>query len=404
MRAAARSGASRREAASSTAGGAQPAVSADPKGITIPEVSGSYGLTSVASYAENMLSSIERARADAVRLSAGSYSSRDMEKLVEDIGADLELFLKTAVYGGAGRSGIAKCISGLTRFGIRQADIDALDRLRLAYNHAKHQPGTALTFEETDTLLQDTATAVSALTAASVANVNVAEPVQTVRQFWLIAGDHITGGETEVDICLPMPEVDFPPALDVVNIEMAAWPLAHQDLAAAGELREGLGSVPDRIFQSWTRETDVVLIGSWTGQYRDLLRALLPHEKVLDVLPGLARGDDFTGTLAALLMAAVDLGQDSLLTGSKNDMRAELLAYAETAYSIPSSKPAASRAADIASGALGVLSELQRLELSGPFWRSREDIAALRPSARAVARDDLFVIVNDGRLIAWNGH
>jgi hypothetical protein len=358
----------------------------------------------VASYAENMLSSVERARADGVRLSAGSYSSRDMEKLVEDIGADLELFLKTAVYGGAGRRGIAECINGLTGFGVAQANIDALDRLRVAYNRAKHQPGTTLTFDETDTLLQDAAVAVSALKAASVANVNITEPVQTVRQFWLIAGDHIVSGETEVDICLPMPDVDFPPGLDVVNIEMAAWPLAHQGLAEAGDLREGLGSVPDRVFQAWSRETDVVLIGSWTGQYRGLLRALLPHERVLDVLPGLARGDDFTGALSAVLMAAVDLGKGSMLTGSDDHVRAELLTYAETTYSIPSSKPAASRAADIACGALGALTESQRLELSGPFWRSREDVAASRPSARAVARDDLFVIANDGSLIAWNGH
>jgi hypothetical protein len=50
------------------------------------------------------------------------------------------------------------------------------------------------------------------------------------------------------------------------------------------------------------------------------------------------------------------------------------------------------------------LSEPQRLELSGPLWRSRDDIAAVRPSARAVARDDLFVVANDGSLIVWNGH
>lgn len=165
----------------------------------------------MASYAENLLSGIERARAQALRLSAGNHSGRDMEKLIEDIGADLELFLKTAVYGGSSRRGIAQCISELARFGVGQADIDALDRLRLAYNRAKHQPGTTLTFNEADELLEDAAAALVALRAARVANVNAAEPVQSVRQFWLIAGDHITSGETEIDICLPMPDVDFRP-------------------------------------------------------------------------------------------------------------------------------------------------------------------------------------------------
>jgi hypothetical protein len=78
----------------------------------------------VASYAENLLSGIERARAQAVRLSAGSYTGRDMEKLIEDIGADLELFLKTAVYGGSGRRALAQCISDLAGFGVGLADID----------------------------------------------------------------------------------------------------------------------------------------------------------------------------------------------------------------------------------------------------------------------------------------
>jgi hypothetical protein len=358
----------------------------------------------VPSYAVNFLSSIEHARAEAVRVSAGSYTARDMEKVIEAVGADLELFLKTAVYGGSGRPGIAQCISGLADFSVGRVEIDALHRLRLAYNRAKHQPGTTLTIDEADTLLQDTAAAVSALSAEGVANVNAAQPAQPVRQFWLIAGDHLTSGETEVDICLPTPHVDFPPGLDVVNIEMAAWPVAHADLAAAGELREGPGSVPDRVFASWSREGDVALIGSWTGQYRELLRALLPHEKVLDVLPGLARGDDFTGTLAAVLMAAVDLGQGGLLTGGEYDMREALRTHAQTSYSIPASKAAASRAVDLVITALAALSEQQCLDLTGPYWYSRDDIAALRASACAAAPDDLFVVGDDCRLIAWSGH
>ena len=56
-------------------------------------------------------------------------------------------------------------------------------------------------------------TAVETLKAAGVANVNAVEPVQVRRQFWLLAADHIISGDTEIDICLPMPDVDFPPDL-----------------------------------------------------------------------------------------------------------------------------------------------------------------------------------------------
>jgi hypothetical protein len=42
--------------------------------------------------------------------------------------------------------------------------------------------------------------------------------------------------------------------------------------------------------------------------------------------------------------------------------------------------------------------------VTGPYWRSRDDIAAVRPSARAVAQDNLFAVADDGSLVAWNGH
>lgn len=338
-------------------------------------------------------------------LAAGSHTDREMEKLVEAAGADLELLLKTAVYEGSGRRrSLAHCISGLGAFGVGQAEIDALERLRLAYNRAKHEPATKLTFEDAHKLLGDAADAVIAVQGAGAGGIARAEPAQAVRQFWMIAGDHLIGGETEIGICLPTPDVDFPPGLDTVNIEMADWPRVRQDLADAGSLKEGVGSVPDRVFDAWSREDDIVMIGSWTGRYRALLRSLLPYEKVLDVLPGLARGDGFMEALSAMLMAAVDLAPERLLNGDERAARAALMAEAETTYSIPSSKSAAIRAADVTMRAVAALSDDQRAELAGPDWRSRADLTAARPSARAVDRDGLFLVTAEGRLLAWSGH
>ena len=185
---------------------------------------------------------------------------------------------------------------------------------------------------------------------------------------------------------------------------MGAWVDALGNLRSAGELREGRGSVPDRVHDVWSRESDVILIGSWTGEYRNLLRSLLPYEKVLDVLPGLARGDDFAGCLTAILMAAVDLGQSGALTGGAADIKSALLTHAEAAYSIPRAKPAADRAAEITSPPLAAIPEDARHQLSGPYWRNRAEIASMRTSASATVEGDLFAIADDGRLVAWSGH
>jgi hypothetical protein len=336
-----------------------------------------------------------------IRVSAGSHTARDLEKLIENVGADLELFLKTAVYGGQRRAGLKSCIDRLGEFGVDQADIDALDRLREAYNTAKHEPESSLSSAQADKLLEDTSAAIRALQGAGTSRVNAPEPVQTTRQFWLLVGDHLIGGETEIDICMPMPDVDFPPGLDVVNIDMAAWPQAHNGLKEVGDLREGPGSIPDRVYRIWSNESDIALIGSWTGQYRDLLRTLLPLEKVSNqLLPGLARGDDFSGCLSAMLMSAVDLGSGGVLTGSEDEISAALLGQAEIAYSIPESKPAAIDAAAEVSRSLAPLGEQERSELKGPLWRSRRDLDALKATARAVGRDGELVVGADGNLVA----
>ena len=358
----------------------------------------------VATYAENFQASIERARSDAIRLSAGSHTSRDLEKLVENVGADLELFLKTAVYGGRRRMGLKECICGLAEFGIEQTDIDALDEVRVAYNTAKHDPGSSLSFGEVDKLFENASTGTQALQAAGAGRINSPEPIQSTRQFWILAGDHLIGGETEIDICMPMPNVDFPPGLDIVNIDMAAWPQARQALSESGELREGPGSVPERVYQIWSNESDVAFIGSWTGSYRDLLLALLPFERTdQDLLPGLARGDDFSGALSAMLMSAVDLGREGSLTGSETSIGAALLAQAESSYSIPASKRPAIRAAKEIAHALAQVPEQDRTRLEGPFWRSRSDLDAQRPAARATGLAGDLIVAADGSLFASIG-
>jgi hypothetical protein len=139
-------------------------------------------------------------------------------------------------------------------------------------------------------------------------------------------------------------------------------------------------------------------------QARAALVLELPYEKVLDVLPGLARGDDFSGCLTAMLMAAVDLGQSGALTGDAADIESALLTHAEAAYSIPRGKPAAARASELASTALAAIPEDARHQLCGPYWRSRAEVTAMRSAASATAEGDFFTIADDGRLVAWSGH
>jgi hypothetical protein len=321
----------------------------------------------VASYAENCVAAVNRSQADAIRLSAGTHSDRDLGKIVERIRADLELFLKSAVYCGAGRRTVQACIDGLAAMGIAQAHVDALQAVRRGYNSAKHQPGAAQEIEVVRGLLEDLLTAAEAIMAANIGGVGAVEVVQQRRHFWLLAADHFISGETEIDICLPMPDVDFPASLDHVNIDGRSWDDVRAGLEAAGTLREGPSAVPDRVYRVWSGVSDVLFVGSWTGEHRDLLRVLLPHEKIVDVLPGLARGDNLEEALAAMYMAAVDLGADGeLANSSASQVRDGLLQHARLGYSIPRDKPAAQRAAELVAAPLSQLDTDQRARLTGP--------------------------------------
>jgi hypothetical protein len=154
------------------------------------------------------------------------------------------------------------------------------------------------------------------------------------------------------------------------------------------------------VYRVWSHETDVLFVGSWTGEHRDLLRVVLPHEKVLDVLPGLARGDNLEEALAAMYMAAVDLGAAGELDdSSSSQIRHALLQHAQFDYSIPKNKPAAERAAESVAAPLTQLDADQRKRLTGPVWRARGDLRENRRSAWAIAADESFLVTSDGAVV-----
>jgi hypothetical protein len=358
----------------------------------------------MATYAENMIVATQDGRAEAMRFSGGSYTARDMEKVVERLGADLELFLKTAVYGGKGRMTLAGCISQLASFGLDQNSIDDLDDLRQAYNTAKHQPGSSLDYQQTEDLLRRVEASVLEVQRLSIGSVNQVEPIAVTRVFWLLAADHLISGETEIDVCLPIPDVDFPPGLDLINVNMASWPDVRDALSAAGDLREGRGAIPERVYNVWSAESDIAFIGAWEGDYRRFLRAVLPYEKVVDVLPELARGDNFGESLSAILMSAVDLAGTGALLGDEDDLKEQIMDAAEVQYSIPQGKQAAGVAAEIVARLVSQVPEARRLDLTGPYWFSEARQRPHAASALAKDADHHLLVAADARLVAWSGH
>src|SRR5262245_35528850 len=98
----------------------------------------------MATRGEGIVGAAAQAHAEAIALSGRDHTPQEFAGFLKDLGSDVEVFLKDAVYAGTQNStNFVALINGLPGLGLPNAVTAPLHALRQGYNSAKHNPSYA---------------------------------------------------------------------------------------------------------------------------------------------------------------------------------------------------------------------------------------------------------------------
>lgn len=352
--------------------------------------------------ADEIIYITDKTRREAVALAGRDHSPEDYKAFLKDVGASVEVFLKDHVYAGAhNRWNFQRLINSLEPLGASADSRDALHALRLAYNKAKHDPNYDAPISPITNVLTDAQQALEEIAALGLGTTGQPARVVSRRLLWFAAWDHYIGGDTEISIFLPATEdVDFPPNLDIIYTQMAAWTTIKTELAAAGTLCLGPDCIPAKFYSFWQREDDFLNAGSFEGDIRDLVAVFARHERVEDILPFLKRENDQYSMFAAALFAGVDNARQGSLPDDASEVADAIALTASHYYAAPaSSKLLRSYAKKIADMLTQCPLEV-RAKLSGPIWVSKVRFNEMQAEGVTQVDDLKLMVMGDGRLVA----
>jgi hypothetical protein len=344
-----------------------------------------------------------QAYAEAVAISGRDHTPRELSSFLKDVGAEVELFLRDAVYGGKRRGwSFEQLIDGLVPLGASQQIAAELHALRKAYNAAKHDPAYQAPIAEVLEVLQAAVDALRSLLPLGIGGTNVAAPLTYRRLFWLAGWDYFASGVTEVAVMLPTADDAFPPVFDSIHLSCSGWTAVTDHFAAAGQLRLGRSTVPDHVYDRWRGEGDLAEGGSFDGDYRELVTMLAAHaapaEREGQLLSNLLRENDRRAMLNAFFMATVDVSQAGITTQNVAELAERIAVEAAHRYAAPRHAPVSRDVSPKLARLVLALPPAQANAITGPYWVSRASFEAALPTASATF-DGKALIAADGRLL-----
>lgn len=289
-----------------------------------------YGAKLISAYNETSNTLIDVINSD--------YDIDKVRDLISAIGSKTEIFIKSAVFPAKNaRNNFASFIDELSNNGISVNCVQALHDLRTLYNECKHDPRCDVKcFDSYGTVLA-AKSAIEEIISNNLGASNdaIKSPVKDI--FWVAGWDHLTSGEVEVHVMLPFEynpnSVGFR-SHDMINIDWKGWDELKKDLINCGALYPSVGIIDERILAKFAAEGEYIETFIYEGEYSILITTLATYEKVVPLLPGLSRQDDFTNMLQAFLLAFVDVAKSSTATELEK-IANEILSRAISRYAVP---------------------------------------------------------------------
>jgi hypothetical protein len=353
-------------------------------------------------HSDEILNMASRTCRDAISLAGRDHTPDEFKSLLTRLGSAVEVFLKDHIYLGAHqRWNFERLIDGLEPMGVPAQERGFLNKLRLAYNDAKHEPTYDAPVQAVIAILTNSVDALGLIAGLNLGDSGQPSNKGTRRLLWFAAWDHYIGGDTEFSIFLPCSlDIDIPPGFETIYLKMEEWDTIKAELSRVGSLCLGEACVPSKFFDFWNKEDDFLAAGSFEGNLRDMMAVLAQHERVVGILPELKRENEPYSMLAAVLFAITDLAPLGLLPDDVTLVCESILSTAEVHYAAPRAsrllqKYAAAIARLVCKCDVGV-----RAQLQGPLWVGHVRYAELE-AERLFQSDHVDVMVlRNGCLVA----
>src|SRR5579884_1598352 len=139
----------------------------------------------------------------AVFLIGHDHERDEVTALVREAGALVERFLKAHVLPSAVRGELDAAIGGLKALGVPAHERKRLERLRVLYNNAKHDPTFHAAPQEATALLLDLEHLFAGWVGRHVGRSEEHAQPRFMREVWVAAWDYFTQGDTQVMTFLP---------------------------------------------------------------------------------------------------------------------------------------------------------------------------------------------------------
>jgi hypothetical protein len=267
-----------------------------------------------------------------------SYTQKDYAGFIKSLGGEVETLLKATVYSNqSNHASFNDLINDLSLHGITATAIQSLHDLRVVYNKFKHDPLYYDDILNTLALLKKAKLALQEIKTLSLGDVNTSTSPTIRRTVWIAAWDDYIGGMTEISIFLPNYDIDFPFAFDNFNIDIAKWDVFKEHFTGTGELRLGAEYVSEKAYEVWSANVDLIGVGAFTGDTRELnkfLSSLVNVNRENELLDFLRRPNDTSSISVSLIYALFDAFHDDSWK-SLDDLRDEVRLRAAYYHAIP---------------------------------------------------------------------
>ena len=239
-----------------------------------------------------------------------THMQDDFAIYIKNIGGEIEKFLKDAVYDNQiNNQNFYTLIERLRTLGISEPSINNLHSLRNYYNSLKHDPSFTTTIIEAEKVIDDTVLSLNEIEAKSIGKITDTYSQNTNRVLWICAWDDYIGGMTELNLFLPNYELDFPYSVEYFNISLEGWTVFKNKYTATGELQLGKEYVSEKAYNVWSKNVDMIGVGRFTGDVRELIRTLstlINKDRESKLLEFLRRKNDSFSVLASITYAIHD--------------------------------------------------------------------------------------------------
>lgn len=269
------------------------------------------------------------------RLEQISYLEEDYSKLFKIIGGEVEKFLKSTIFQSTANKNFYTLIDDLISIGISQNSVDALHTFRETYNGYKHQPGFTKSIVEAKQIFEKASSSIEEIIASGVGNVHHHYMQKSKRLVWFAGWDDYIGGMVECNIFIPDNTADFPTAVEHFNASFDGLDAVIKQFTMSGDLKMGKEYVSDKAYKSWAANSDLMGVGSFSGDVAEFVRELARHNssREKDLIPFLKRENDSMSVKAALVFSMFDSLRQNSWTNNA-DFKDELILRATYDYGI----------------------------------------------------------------------